>query len=139
MYKLRHNWCEYTNLLKIIWFKDSVKNGGWSTWGQWISLTPCSKLCGKGSKIVVRRRSCSNPVPRCGGKICHGDSVESQTMNCYIHKLCGSKGKWIFSLARYSTKITFGLYTIDNQQTFHCKRFIVFIINFMNVIRSLII
>lgn len=45
-------------------------NGGWSGWSGW-------SACVNG--IQTRNRSCTNPVPACGGSTCSGSNVETQT------------------------------------------------------------
>ena len=44
-----------------------VVDGGWSNW----LVGKCSVTC-----IKNKTRSCSNPVPSCGGKDCSGPAVE---------------------------------------------------------------
>lgn len=73
--------------------EDVLKNGGWSGWGNWNPISPCSRVCGKGVMIVIRQRSCNNPKPRCGGKLCEGTTLEYKEKDCYNQKHCGSKGK----------------------------------------------
>lgn len=68
-------------------------NGGWSVWGHWKPLSPCSNSCGKGWKLMIRERSCSNPTPRCGGQICHGPTIKHKMVSCNSEKLCGRRGK----------------------------------------------
>lgn len=71
--------------------QGTVKPGGWSSWGPWRSLTECSQVCGKGTKLIIRHRYCNNPKPRCGGKICQGMSFQFKPQDCVNH--CGSRGK----------------------------------------------
>lgn len=82
--------------------KDVLKNGGWSAWGNWNPISPCSRVCGKGVMIVIRQRSCNNPQPRCGGKLCEGTSLEYKEKDCYNQKHCGSKV--LAKLKKASTK-----------------------------------
>lgn len=49
-------------------------DGGWSNWQEW---QPCSVSCGSG--FHVRRRKCSEPKPRYGGKPCAGDAEEAES------------------------------------------------------------
>lgn len=51
----------------------SVRNGAWTPWSSW---APCSTSCGIG--FQVRQRSCSNPAPRYGGRVCVGQSREER-------------------------------------------------------------
>lgn len=60
--------------------------GGWSEWGAW---TPCSVTCLSG--VQTRERSCTNPVPQCGGD-CAGNKIE--TRSCDTHQVCPTHGNW---------------------------------------------
>jgi hypothetical protein len=51
----------------------SLRNGGWTPWTSW---SPCSTTCGIG--FQVRQRSCSNPTPRHGGRVCVGQNREER-------------------------------------------------------------
>lgn len=51
----------------------SPRNGGWTPWTSW---SPCSTTCGIG--FQVRQRSCSNPTPRHGGRVCVGQNREER-------------------------------------------------------------
>lgn len=53
-------------------------NGGWSAW---LSLSDCSRSCGGGFR--ERRRSCDNPAPRNGGRICYGSKFYRYTCNTH--------------------------------------------------------
>ncbi|XP_078371013.1 uncharacterized protein LOC144654681 isoform X2 [Oculina patagonica] len=61
-------------------------DGSWSTWSSW---NTCSKGCGKGQQ--ERRRSCTKPSPRNGGKPCTGTSKQDRA--CYTHH-CPVHGGW---------------------------------------------
>ncbi|XP_078716713.1 semaphorin-5A-like isoform X1 [Lampetra fluviatilis] len=50
------------------------RNGGWTPWSTW---SGCSASCGMG--FQARQRSCSNPSPRHGGRVCVGQSREERT------------------------------------------------------------
>lgn len=63
-------------------------NGRWALWEVW---STCSKTCGYGTRI--RKRTCSNPPPQNGGKMCTGPS--QQTGKCYLTKTCPSKHLFI--------------------------------------------
>ncbi|XP_037096158.1 semaphorin-5B isoform X4 [Syngnathus acus] len=43
------------------------RNGGWTPWSSW---GQCSTSCGTGFEL--RQRSCNNPAPRHGGRVCVG-------------------------------------------------------------------
>lgn len=53
------------------------RNGAWTPWTSW---SPCSTSCGIG--FQVRQRSCSNPTPRHGGRVCVGQNREER---CALH------------------------------------------------------
>ncbi|KAJ6655280.1 hypothetical protein lerEdw1_005472 [Lerista edwardsae] len=54
--------------------------GGWSEWGAW---TPCSVTCLSGTQ--TRERSCTNPIPQCGGD-CPGNKTERRS--CDTNQIC---------------------------------------------------
>eukprot|EP00111_Clytia_hemisphaerica_P024940 TCONS_00073484-protein len=49
-------------------------------WGSWSLFTKCNTTCGKAFK--TRQRSCDQPKPLYGGKMCQGPSVEVQ--ECHL-------------------------------------------------------
>merc|ERR1711962_1898217 len=53
----------------------NVVDGGWSSW----SYGACSKTCGGGTQRGTR--SCNNPRPSNGGKICAGSGVTTRQCN----------------------------------------------------------
>uniref|UniRef100_A0A4W4DV23 Semaphorin-5A n=1 Tax=Electrophorus electricus TaxID=8005 RepID=A0A4W4DV23_ELEEL len=55
------------------------RNGAWTPWTGW---TPCSTTCGIG--FQVRQRSCSNPTPRHGGRVCVGQNREERYCNEHL-------------------------------------------------------
>jgi len=57
--------------------------------GKWSEWSSCSKTC-RGGK---RSRSCTNPAPKNGGKICEGESSEdcNQDAECGVH---GEYSQW---------------------------------------------
>uniref|UniRef100_A0A452VBN6 Semaphorin 5A n=1 Tax=Ursus maritimus TaxID=29073 RepID=A0A452VBN6_URSMA len=63
------------------------RNGGWTLWTLW---SPCSTTCGIG--FQVRQRSCSNPTPRHGGRVCVGQNREERY--CNEHLLCPPHMFW---------------------------------------------
>ncbi|MEE6465587.1 hypothetical protein FKM82_006602, partial [Ascaphus truei] len=69
------------------------RNGGWTPWTSW---SPCSTSCGIG--FQVRQRSCSNPTPRHGGRVCVGQNREERYCNehlpCPPHVFWSSWGPW---------------------------------------------
>ncbi|XP_053565027.1 hemicentin-1-like [Bombina bombina] len=52
-------------------------DGAWTSWGVW---TSCSTTCGDGTR--QRSRSCFNPPPQNGGKVCVGNDVEKE--KCHL-------------------------------------------------------
>ncbi|ELW61637.1 Semaphorin-5B [Tupaia chinensis] len=69
------------------------RNGAWTPWSSWAQ---CSTSCGIG--FQVRQRSCSNPAPRHGGRICVGKSREERFCNentaCPVPIFWASWGSW---------------------------------------------
>ena len=57
-------------------------NGGWSSYGSWSLWSKCPVTCGGGKTSRERKRTCSNPTPKYGGKQCDGSSTESSNMDC---------------------------------------------------------
>lgn len=68
-------------------------NGGWTEWTAW---SACSQTCGVAVK--TRRRTCSNPKPAHGGRICvgtdHDEMYCSQVPPCPEPKLPPIDGGW---------------------------------------------
>ncbi|XP_061485311.1 properdin-like [Rhineura floridana] len=60
--------------------------GGWSAWNAW---SACSVTCLRG--LQTRERTCTNPVPDCGGT-CLGSSTE--TLPCDTQQICPTHGNW---------------------------------------------
>ncbi|XP_028326711.1 semaphorin-5B-like isoform X2 [Gouania willdenowi] len=52
------------------------RNGGWTPWSSW---GQCSSSCSIG--FEVRQRSCNNPAPRHGGRVCVGQGQEERLCN----------------------------------------------------------
>lgn len=62
-------------------------HGGWSAWSEWSS---CSVTCG--TAIKTRHRTCTNPKPAYGGRVCVGED----RMEAYCNELppCPVHGNW---------------------------------------------
>ena len=56
---------------------NTLVNGGWSGWED-ATDAECSRSCGTGFKKQVR--SCTNPLPQCGGEPCEGS--DNRTIAC---------------------------------------------------------
>ncbi|XP_023192271.1 semaphorin-5B isoform X2 [Xiphophorus maculatus] len=52
------------------------RNGGWTPWSSW---GQCSTTCGTGFEL--RQRSCNNPSPRHGGRVCVGPTRDERFCN----------------------------------------------------------
>lgn len=66
-----------TSLQDAINNRDLVSiDGGWSEWSDW---STCSVECGGGTQ--TRTRTCTNPIPYCGGADCVGGNSETQNCN----------------------------------------------------------
>ncbi|XP_073707889.1 semaphorin-5B [Garra rufa] len=64
------------------------RNGGWTPWSSWAE---CSTSCGIG--FEVRQRSCNNPAPRHGGRVCVGQAREERL--CNEKNLCPVPVSWV--------------------------------------------
>ena len=66
-------------------------DGGYSIWTE---FTQCTVSCGNGTR--QRTRSCSNPIPRYGGRNCShlGPSVEIEICNTNVCPIHGGFSKW---------------------------------------------
>ncbi|XP_022098999.1 SCO-spondin-like, partial [Acanthaster planci] len=67
--------------------ENCLVNGNYSNWSPW---EPCDRTCGSGYRR--RYRSCTNPVPRHGGKGCIG--ADMQKMPCQGLKPCPTIPGW---------------------------------------------
>ncbi|KAL1492641.1 hypothetical protein ABEB36_010871 [Hypothenemus hampei] len=68
-------------------------HGGWSDWSAWSS---CSATCG--SAVKTRFRTCTNPAPAFGGRVCVGqDRIEAfctETPPCPTQPIDGGWSAW---------------------------------------------
>ena len=56
-------------------------------WGDWLAWEECSKTCGLGER--VRMRKCNNPAPFNGGRPCQGEAV--QRLECNLSPCPGTR------------------------------------------------
>ncbi|VDI52204.1 Hypothetical predicted protein [Mytilus galloprovincialis] len=63
----------------------SLVDGQWGSW----TTTSCSVTCGNG--IKHRNRTCNNPSPSDGGKLCQG--VDNESLVCKLGD-CSVDGHW---------------------------------------------
>ncbi|BET01798.1 Sema [Nesidiocoris tenuis] len=56
-------------------------HGGWTSWSTW---SACSQTCG--IAVKTKRRSCTNPAPQHGGRVCVGE--ERYEMYCHSNPPC---------------------------------------------------
>ncbi|MFH1529484.1 MAG: thrombospondin type-1 domain-containing protein [Pseudomonadota bacterium] len=65
----------------------SAVNGGWTEW----ACGDCSAACGGGQQICTR--TCTNPIPSCGGAVCAGD--DTLVLSCNAQPCCDPvNGGW---------------------------------------------
>ncbi|KAM7440987.1 hypothetical protein ABFA07_009879 [Porites harrisoni] len=69
--------------------KPPAVHGNWSEWADWGA---CSQSCGTG--VQGRRRTCTNPTPRYGGRDCVGVATEIQNCNLGGCPVNGSWSEW---------------------------------------------
>lgn len=55
-------------------------DGGWTSWSSWFV---CEQLTGE--KCQCRTRTCTQPSPQHGGKLCQGSNVEITRCEGYIN------------------------------------------------------
>ena len=61
--------------------RNQTTDGGFGAWAAW---QPCSNDDGDGtSSCLCRSRTCDNPHPRCGGRICDGATIEVSNCSRY--------------------------------------------------------
>ncbi|WAR09645.1 FGL2-like protein, partial [Mya arenaria] len=82
-------------------------DGQWSLWSTWSN---CSVFCGDG--VVTRNRSCSNPSPLNGGRVCPGQDILTKPCNlrpCIkydcsdVLKLGLSRGSGVYRITLWNT------------------------------------
>ncbi|XP_067685279.1 SCO-spondin-like [Haliotis asinina] len=58
-------------------------NGGWSEWSS--ATRACSATCGQSvNGTDTRTRTCTNPVPVNGGRVCSGNPLDTQIVTCQV-------------------------------------------------------
>ncbi|CAL4115627.1 unnamed protein product, partial [Meganyctiphanes norvegica] len=62
----------------MIEVSNCTLHGGWTSWSSW---SQCSATCG--IAVKTRKRTCTNPEPKNGGRVCVGQ----QTTEIYCHQL----------------------------------------------------
>ncbi|XP_069114974.1 uncharacterized protein [Argopecten irradians] len=68
-------------------------DGNWTTWGEWSTCSlSCIKTGQNANGVQTRSRSCTNPEPIHGGKVCSGDGVD--TKECLPTGFCPVDGQW---------------------------------------------
>ncbi|ALC44181.1 Sema-5c [Drosophila busckii] len=72
---------------------NCTQHGGWTEWSAW---SPCSQSCG--IAVKTRRRTCGNPKPAHGGRIClgpeHAEMYCSHLPPCPVAKPAAVDGAW---------------------------------------------
>ncbi|XP_076099012.1 SCO-spondin-like isoform X4 [Mytilus galloprovincialis] len=64
-------------------------DGQWTEWNEW---SECTISCGKGYKL--RNRSCTDPSPQLGGKLCNGNETETDICNTNDCPVDGNWSTW---------------------------------------------
>ncbi|XP_026296950.1 A disintegrin and metalloproteinase with thrombospondin motifs 7 [Apis mellifera] len=133
-----NRWC-YGMKCLLVGERPGVVDGGWSNWSPW---SRCSRTCGSGVTLSVRR--CVNPVPSNGGAFCRGDRKRHKictTEPCDVGApsfrdvQCSGYNNWIFpedgKLHQWSEyKLPEDLRISENPCTLYC-------VNEKNVVASL--
>jgi hypothetical protein len=72
--------------------KEKVIDGGWS---DWVKSGECDKECGPGKQKYIK--TCSEPKPSGGGKVCVGESSKFQDCKIKECKIDGGWSDWVKS------------------------------------------
>ncbi|XP_061184990.1 SCO-spondin-like [Saccostrea echinata] len=72
--------------------KTCPVNGKWTSWSSWSSCSVSCKTSYLSIGVRTRKRSCTNPAPKYGGKSCSGSSKITST--CIPSKFCAVNGGW---------------------------------------------
>lgn len=82
-------------------------DGSWSEWSIWSSCKQFRKNQNCGLGIKRRRKSCTNPAPLYGGKLCDGQREITQNQFC-ITSACPAKTSWTAWSAWSGCSVTCG-------------------------------
>ena len=80
----------YLPLIIYSYFSSLTVNGGWTEWSDW---SGCSATCDVG--MMTRKRSCTNPAPQFGGRVCVGADRDEQY--CHDNPPCPGRNASIFN------------------------------------------
>ncbi|XP_019898051.2 semaphorin-5B isoform X3 [Esox lucius] len=100
----------------VIQVANCSRNGGWTPWSSW---GQCSTSCGIG--FEVRQRTCNNPSPRHGGRVCVGQGREERLCNdkspCPLPVVWTSWGSWAKCSAECGGGVHSRVRTCENGNT----------------------
>ncbi|XP_056000284.1 hemicentin-1-like isoform X2 [Ostrea edulis] len=68
-------------------------DGGWSAYGEFTPWGTCTVSCGGGMQERSQTRTCTNPAPQYGGKVCEDKSRNMEEQECNTHH-CPIDGGW---------------------------------------------
>lgn len=65
--------CKRLRVIYRIWqVTNCTVHGDWTEWSEW---SACSQSCGRDA-VKTRKRTCTNPAPAFGGRVCVGQDNE---------------------------------------------------------------
>ncbi|XP_061171646.1 hemicentin-1-like [Saccostrea echinata] len=68
-------------------------DGKWADYRPWSAWSSCDKTCGNGFRTKTRTRTCTNPTPKYGGKLCPGSTIDKGLVSCKVRE-CPIQGEW---------------------------------------------